>query len=312
MKIDRRIKFRHLQCFLEVARNRSVGKAAACLSVTQPAVSKTIKELEGTLGVSLFDRSGRGVELTRFGAAFHRYAGASITALRQGVDSIAQARGDGGYSISVGALPTVATGVMPRAVRAFKDEGVATTVRVVTGANAVLLSQLRVGELDLVVGRLADPDLMAGLSFEHLYREKISFAVRAGHPLVGDPTFALNNLSRFTVLYPTKEAIIRPLVDRYLITNGVSTFPDQIETVSMAFGRSYVRATDAVWIISTGVIADDLDDGTLVELPVDTAEIVGSVGLTTRADTPPGIATQMLMQAIRDAAGRRGSADITE
>ncbi len=303
--IDRRIKFRHLQCFLEVARQKSVVKAADALSITQPAVSKTLRELEDILAVQLFDRSKRGISVTRFGEVFLRYAGASVTALRQGVDSIAQARAKGGFAITLGVLPTVAARIMPTAVQSFKKDGVETIVRIITGDNDLLLSRLRVGELDLVVGRLGEPDLMTGLSFEHLYSEHISFLVRPGHPLLSDRPFDLVRMLDYPVLMPTEDSIIRPYVDRFLIANGIGTPADQIETISMAFGRSYTRITDAVWIISNGVAANDVEDGVLVELPVDTRDTLGPVGLTTRADTPPGLATQMIMQAVRDVSERR-------
>ena len=298
--LDHRIKFRHLQCFLEVARLRGIGKAATTLSVTQPAISKTIRELEDVLQVRLFQRSGRSVTLTGFGDVFLRYAGASVTALRQGVDSISQARAKGGFTITVGALPTVSTRVMPAAVMLFKSEATGTIVRVVTGENAVLLSQLRIGELDLVVGRLADPDRMAGLAFEHLYSERISFVVRPDHPLLAETPFDLGRIHGYTVLMPTEGAIIRPMVERLLITHGLPSLHDRIDTVSMPFGRRYTRNSDAIWIISHGVVEDDIDEGILAELPVDTSDAKGPVGLTTRADTPPSLPTLMLMQAIRD------------
>lgn len=305
MSVDQRVKFRHLQCFLEIARQHSVVKAAAALSVTQPAVSKTIRELEELLGVALFERRGRGIALTRFGEVFLRYAGASVTALRQGVDSITQARTKGGMAIKVGALPTVSTRVMPQAVYLFKQDNTGTVVRVVTGENSVLLSQLRTGDLDLVVGRLADPELMTGLSFEHLYSERVSFIVRPGHPLLKAKPFNLAKLAGYTVLLPTEGSIIRPLVDRFLIAHGIASLPDQIETVSMAFGRRYTRMTDAVWLISRGVVAEDLEEGVLAELPVATDATTGPVGLTTRADIPPSLPAVMLMQTIREAARQK-------
>ena len=73
--IDSRIKFRHLQTFLEVARQKSVMKAASILNISQPAVTKTIREMEEALGVSLFERDGRGIRITRYGEVFLRYAG---------------------------------------------------------------------------------------------------------------------------------------------------------------------------------------------------------------------------------------------
>ena len=68
--IDNRVKFRHLQTFVEVARQKSVMKAAELLHVSQPAVTKTIRELEEVLGVSVFERDGRGIRITRYGEAF--------------------------------------------------------------------------------------------------------------------------------------------------------------------------------------------------------------------------------------------------
>ncbi len=301
MSLDARIKFRHLQCFLEVARQGSVMKAANVLAITQPAVSKTLKELEETLDVHLFDRTTRGAKLTAFGEVFLRHAGASVAALRQGVDGIAQVRNRGGAVVKLGALPTVSAGIIPRAIRTFKARVTGATIHVVTGDNAVLLAALRVGELDLVVGRLAGPEQMTTLAFEHLYTEPVRFVVRPGHPLTRETGFALTRILEFTVLLPSEDSIIRPYVDRFLIANGIGMVPDRIETVSMPFGRRYVRSSDAIWIISHGVVAEDIETGDLVELPFDTSITNGPVGLTTRADQHASVAVLLLMTDIREA-----------
>lgn len=299
--LDRRIKLRHLQCFLAVARHGSMVRAADRLAVSQPAVSKTIRELEETLDAELFDRSAREVTLTRSGSIFLRYAGAGMTALMQGVDSLAQAGMDGEIAIRVGVLPTVAARIVPQAVKRFRAEHRA-VISLETGSNATLLSQLRVGELDLVVGRLAQPDQLTGLSFAYLYSERVSFVVRAGHPLLDGPGFTLDRIRDYTVVYPIEGSIIRPYVERFLIANGVGALPDRIETVSNAFGRVFVRETDAVWIISHGVVARDTAAGSLVELPIDTGDTLGPVGLTTRAGEPASPAVQMFVEAVREAA----------
>ncbi|MDJ0933157.1 LysR family transcriptional regulator [Breoghania sp.] len=90
--IDPRIKFRHLQCFLEIARRGSISRAAEALGVTQPAASKTLRELEEILAIPLFERSRRGIRLTRFGEAFLRHASAAVMAIREGVESVSAAR----------------------------------------------------------------------------------------------------------------------------------------------------------------------------------------------------------------------------
>lgn len=302
--IDPRIKLRHIACFLEVARLRSVVKAAEALFISQPAASKTIQELEELLGDDLFDRSRRNLFLTPFGEVFFRYASTSIAALRQGIDA---ARGSREATVvKVGALPTVSARILPGAVRAFTSEATGVHTRIITGPNDYLLSLLRTSDVDIVIGRMAEPDAMMGLSFEHLYSERVVMVVRPGHPLLNERSFTLSMIEGYQTLMPTPDSVIRRHVDRLLLAHGVTELRDEVETVSNAFGRSYVRQTDAVWIISEGVVANDVAENQLALLPVDTAETVGPVGFTTRTDTVPTLAATSLMQAVRDiAAGLR-------
>jgi LysR family pca operon transcriptional activator len=300
------IKLRHLEAFVEVARNKSIQKAAHALHVSQPAVTKTMRELEESLGVSVYERDGRGIRLTNQGEIFLRHAGAALVSVRQGLDSVSDGRTGELQPIRVGALPTVSSLIMPRAIELFLQEQPERRIRIVTGENAAILEQLRQGELDLVVGRLAGAELMVGLSFEHLYSEAVRFVVRAGHPLSRASGSVLERTADHLVLMPTPASIIRPYVDRLLIANGVHAFPRQIETVSDTFARAFLRMNDAVWIISAGVVANDLADGTLVALPVDTTHTMGPVGLTMRADGPIRPGTELLARAIR-AASRQGT-----
>lgn len=275
------------------------------LHVSQPAVTKTIRELEALLETSLVEKDGRGIRITRQGELFLRHASASVAAIRQGVDSVRREGGSRGPTVRVGALPTVAASVMPIAIRQCLKEAEDCNIRVVTGQNLVLFNQLRVGDLDLVVGRLGAPEQMTGLSFEHLYSERIGLIVRADHPLLRDSKLDFEQILEYPVLMPPPGSIIRPFVDRLLLMHGIGEVPSQIETVSDSFGRVFVKKTDAIWIISTGVVRNELAEGSLAVLPFDTSETQGSVGLTTRADMPMSSQLQMLMQTIRDAAEQR-------
>lgn len=300
--LNSRVRLRHLRTFLEVARRRSVVKAAAAMHVSQPAVTRTIRELEEVLGVALLEREGRGIRLTHSGEVFLQHAGIALAALRQGIDSVAQADVERKMPLRIGALPTVSAHIMPRAVALFLREETGAALRIVTGENSVLLEQLRLGELDLVVGRLAAPERMTGFLFEHLYSEQVVFVVRAGHPLLADDADIFARLEDYPVLMPTRGSIIWPFVQRLLIANGVSAMPGGIETVSDAFGRAFLRQSDAVWIISQGVVCDDIADGTLCLLDVDTSDTKGQVGLTMRTNTPPLPAFPILLATIREAA----------
>jgi len=297
--IPGRVKFRHLQCFLQTARLGGVAKAAQSLGVSQPAVSKSLAELEEILGVELMERSRAGVSLTPVGEMFLRYAGASVAALRQGLDGVARSKMAEETLLTVGVLPSVAGRLVPTAVDRFRRASPGVTLKIVSGPNLHLLDQLRLGAVDLVLGRLGAPASMAGLSFQHLYSETVSFVVRPGHPLHVAPD--LDRIVDYPVLFPDNEAAIRGIVERYLIANGIGHIPDRIETVSNDFGRAYTRRSDAVWIISSGVVAIDVAEGMLDVLPFDVADTTGPVGVTTRADTEIAPATRLLIDAMRHA-----------
>lgn len=299
--IDPRIKIRHLQCFVEVARLKSVNKAAAVLNITQPAVTKTMRELEEALSVALFDREGRSTKLTTLGEVFLQHASQTLTALALGLDAVVEAQG-AGEAVRIGALPTVCARIMPFAMQTFLAHKMAARVKIVTGDNAVLIEQLRLGELDVMVGRLASAEKMAGLSFEHLYSEQVVLVVRPGHPLLAEPDVILKKLPNYLVLMPNQNSIIRPFVDRLLLTWQLTHWPNQIETVSDVFGRSFIPGSDAVWIISEGVVAEDLASGKLMRLAVETSDTKGPVGITLRAGLVPSLAQNLLIQAIREAA----------
>ncbi|WP_321505281.1 pca operon transcription factor PcaQ [Breoghania sp.] len=300
--IDARIKFRHLQCFLEIARQGSISRAAEALAISQPAVSKTLKELEDILAIRLFERSRKGIRLTRFGEVFLRHASASVMALQEGMESVSAARSRGGHAVAVGVLPNVGARMMPRALSGFHKAAPQTLVRVSTGSNAHLLDDLKRGAMDLVVGRLVDPADMVGLSFEHLYSEPLTLVVRAGHPIARQTAFDISEIEAYPISLPTAGTVIRNDIDRYLIANGVRLVGERVETISVTFGRSHVLASDTVWAVPRGAVLDDLAAGLLAELPIDRTPLMGAIGLTTRSDVAPTPLTSLLIATIRDAA----------
>lgn len=296
--IDRRVKLRHVQGFLEVARQKSVARAADALSVSQPAISKTLRELEEIVGVTLVERSRSGVFLTDAGEVFRHYAAASLAALAQGLDGVSQGRDAREIVLRVGALPTVAARLAPQAVRRYKQLPKPATILLESGPNAYLLERLRAGELDLVIGRLAAPDKMRDLSFVHLYSEPVALVARPGHPLFERPIEGLEAIAAYTVLTPPRDAVIRRTVEQMLLAQGVAALPDRIETVSNAFGRAYTRQSDAVWIISEGVVSDDLADGLLKRLPLAIGDVSGPVGATLRAGVDPSPQLRLFLRTV--------------
>lgn len=292
------VTYRHVRCFLEVARLGGVGSAAEALHVSQPAASKTLRELEDRLGVELFERVGRRLRLTEAGRVFQKHAGPSLSELDLGVRAVLRPE-ETRRRLVVGVLPTVATRVMPRAVLALAAALPGVALRVSTGPNWILLSQLREGALDLVVGRLAAPEAMTGLVFEQLYSEAVVGVVRAGHPLLAGPG---GGFAGFPLILPPPGAIIRPVVEQYFLSLGTAPPRALVETVSLALGRGLVTGSDAVWFISRGVVEAELAQGALAALTLGGMPMAGPVGLTLRSGDAPSDDLRALMQALRESA----------
>lgn len=294
--IDRRIKFRHIQCFVEIVRHKSMKRAAEGLFLTQPAISRTLKELEDSLGTTLLLRNRAGVTLTREGEVFLHFAEMSVASLQQGIDGVEQLGRAGKTSLAVGALPSVAARLMPDVAREFAELAPEVTLEITDGPHGYLVDLLRLGGLDLVVGRLGQPETMKGISFTQLYNEYVEFVVRKGHPLLQNPD--IRRIGEWPVVMPSSASAIRPLVERLLIAHGIGEIPSRVESVSGAFGRNFTRSSDAIWIISAGVVANEISDGLLVRLPFDTAMTVGPVGLMTRSEHQPTPASRLLHRAV--------------
>ena len=297
--MDPRIKLRHLNALVETVRQGGVGRAGEELGMTQPAISKALAELEDILGVALFDRSRRALSLTVHGEMFERFARGGLATLRQGLDAILEAQ-SGVAELAFGALPTVSANVVPRALALFAGTPLACRSRVESGPSPYLLELLRSAAIEFVVGRMAQPSAMDGLAFEQLYAEALALVVRPGHPLArGEAT--LDAIAGHQLVMPPREAIIRPAVDALLIAGGVVAATDTVETVSNSLGRSYTLMTDAVWIISHGVVARDLESGALVRLPIDVAGTRGAIGITTRAGAELSQPARAMLDCVRQA-----------
>lgn len=299
MQLNPRIKLRHLAAFVETVRQGGVAPAGAELGMTQPAVSKAIAELEDILGTPLFDRSRRALSLTPDGEMFQRFAQTGLGTLRQGIDALEETR-SGSQFVAFGALPTVTAGVVPRALMRFAATSFACRTLVESGPSPYLLELLRTSAIDFVVGRMAQPAAMDGLSFEHLYSDALALVVRPGHPLAAAPSVSMSALAAYQLLLPPRQAIIRPAVDALLIAGGIGRQRHDIETVSNSLGRSYILMSDAVWIISHGVVDRDLAAGQLIRLPVDTSGTQGAVGIVTRSGADLSLAGRALIDCIRN------------
>jgi len=291
---------RHLQCFLAVAQFGNLRRAAQALAITQPAVTKTLNELEDLLAKPLFVRGRHGATLTPQGESFMRHASDSVNALGAAVDSVL--REPDAAPLRVGVLPTVAAAFLPGVLQVFAERWPHLSVRVSTDRNTPLIEQLRNRELDAVLGRLADSELMAGLSFEPLYAEPMVIALRPGHALAPRGTRstapALAAIGTYALVLPPAGTLIRQVADGFLRRHGISAQAGLVETLDTALARALVLQADNLWFTPRGVVQSELEAGTLRRLSPDlTPE--EPVGLMLRTERGMSPTVQTFVGAVR-------------
>lgn len=201
---SQRIRLRHLHTFVAVAQQGTLGRAAETLNLSQPALSKTLNELEQLTGTRLFDRGRLGAQLTLVGEQFLTHAVKVLDALNTAGQALNRKEEPASDIVRVGALPTAALGILPAAIGQFHRQQKHATLQVATMNNTMLLAGLKSGELDLGIGRMSDPELMSGLNYELLFPESLKLVVRPNHPLLQD-TVTLSRVMEWPVVVSPKE-----------------------------------------------------------------------------------------------------------
>ncbi|WP_206956083.1 LysR substrate-binding domain-containing protein [Trinickia acidisoli] len=298
--METRISFRHVSCFLAIARERHLGRAAGRLNLTQPAVSKTLSELESLANVRLVERGRHGARLTPAGEHFLRYA----IGVEQAMESAASAlQGPGAPPATIlelGALPTVASGILPDALLRLRERQPRTGVRLHTATNEALLSALKAGRLDCAIGRMAEPSMMQGMSFELLYAEPLVMAVQTRHPLLRARSVSPQSVLAYPLVVAPSGTVPRLHTDAFFDAHALRVPGSCTETLSVSVARLLARRSDAVWITPESAARDDLERGELARLPLAIANAEEPVGILRRSEVEPSEIVEALAEILRD------------
>ena len=279
---SQRIRLRHLHTFVAVAQQGTLGRAAETLNLSQPALSKTLNELEQLTGTRLFERGRLGAQLTLVGEQFLTHAVKVLDALNSAGQALNRKEGL----------------ILPTVIGQFHKQQKDITLQVATMNNTMLLAGLKSGEIDIGIGRMSDPELMSGLHYELLFLESLKLVVRPGHPLLQE-TVTLSRVMEWPVVVSPKGTVPRQNAEALLQSQGCKMPAGCIETLSASLSRQLTVDFDYVWFVPSGAVKDDLRRGVLTALPIATQGAGEPIGILTRVDATLTPGTQTLLSAIR-------------
>jgi len=288
-------ELRHIHAFLAVARLVSFTRAAASLRVSQPALTVQIKQLEQALGVKLFDRNNRRVALTPAGrslvAPFERVL-FDLEAVTGHARDLADRRLG---IVTVAALPSIAAGVLPRAIRALADrhQRIVVRLRDVTAGQVVAL--VKSGDADFGVGSLVRPDVE--LTAESLYTDRLCAFMLRDHVLARRRHVTLRAVSAYALILTSHDSSVRQVLERALEHWRLAVQVAQ-EATHMTTAIGMVRAGLGIAILPESAAEIDRGDD-LRRVAIRAPSLTRQISLLVRADRSLSPAAQTFAAVIR-------------
>jgi DNA-binding transcriptional LysR family regulator len=300
----RRIRLRHLEVLLAIARHGSLTAAAGALGITQPAVSQWLADIEAAAGVRLFDRSPRLVP-TPYAATLVSHAERVLQDARRAIAEVAAIREGASGRVRVGAMPVAAASLVPAAVLRLRERAPGIELSLVEDIAARLWSAFERNELDLLVTRLDARALGAGCPHRRLFADRHRVVCGPQHPLLRRRRPGWRDAARHPWLMPAAGTPLHEALQATFAAAGAAPPRALLTSVSATVNVALMRETDALGVQSGAVATRMQEQGLLAVLPLALKHDTGDVGLVWR-DAEPGAAVGAVLEAfVRAGEGRR-------
>lgn len=177
-------KIHQIKTFLSIIQCGSIRAAAIELRQTQPGVTRSIKELERTLGIPLFIRGSRGIVLTEPGRVFETRAQLIMKELERAVNEIDVINDALQGSVTLGCSSLLPFTIMSSSVRSFQHRYPKVQINITEGQISELLPALREGELDFIVDAISSEMTVGDMIIEPFFKTSAHILISKKHPLV--------------------------------------------------------------------------------------------------------------------------------
>jgi DNA-binding transcriptional LysR family regulator len=297
--LERLVRSTQLDALDAVVEHGNFSIAARARLVSQPSVHRSARELERLLGVPLFEKTSFGITPTRAAAELARRARLAFAEIEQARAEVhALAGGESGRTV-IGALPLARSYLLPAALLEFTPEHPRHGVTIIEGTYEHLLSGLRSGESDVLIGALRDPAPAADVIQEHLFDDPLALIVRAAHPLVRRRRVTASMLRKFQWIAPRTGSPLRAHFDALMALAGLQLPSPPLECNSLAAARAFLLESDRIMLLSAHQIHYEMKAGLLMALPHPAGEVVRPIGLTLRRNWHPTSTQQRLLEILR-------------
>jgi DNA-binding transcriptional LysR family regulator len=288
---------RDLAYFEVIADLGHMGRAADKLGRTQPALTKCIQRLEEAVGADLFERTGRGITLTRVGeillARARRMREAMEEALREVTDFAAGAAGH----VSMGCGATMGEYLLPQICRAIIADAPGLAIEIQIGMSGVVRTALRDRTLDVAIGPILPSDEQEFMH-EAFGIDEVVVVAAKNHPLCGKQ-LTIHDLAASKWVLPARTVAMRQWIDNIFEANGLSSPTVQIETNSITTLPKLIADTALLSFTSTRNLHPLRLGSQLDRLMIDTTTMRRPLGFVARRDSYLSPAAQRVITLLK-------------
>ncbi len=289
-----RLRMRQVALMLAIDQQRTLRGAAAQLGMTQPAATKMLHELESALGLALFERVGRGLQLNAAGervTGYFRHMSGSMEAMNRELHELCQ--GSEGR-LAIGSIMAASPGRLAQALLALKKQWPLLSIEVAVDTSDRLLTQLADGVLEVVIGRPTTQGDAAHL-FRSIDDEALSVIAGLRHPLAGARSVPFTDLQRYGWVLQPPGSPMRALVEQEFQAHSLPMPRGLIETGSILTTMNLVRNSELVGIIPQAVAKDNAAHGMVHVLPCKLSRRLQAYGSLVRRDRPLSESAQQFL-----------------
>lgn len=289
------MRLAQIRDFVAVSEHGSLRAAARAIGVSQPAITKSIRQLEEELRVKLLERSGRGAIVTQAGKSFLMRARVVQAELRKATDDLHAFHGGAEGSVAFGVAPQVCMLLVPEALEQFRRRYPHAGLRIVEGVSTALVEMVRNETLDFSVGmRVADGEA-ASMRFKPLFRPRLVVAGRKGHPLAAATSLRELAEASWLMYFPLGAGA---MLERAFLAAGVSMPKSIVQCESYATALSLLANTDTLGLLIPQMLADGYGCERLRRIGVREAIPAPLIGMFSRGDAPLTPAAGAMAQAM--------------
>lgn len=293
------IDYELYKIFYQVANSGNITHASQKLNISQPAISKSIKNLESQLGGELFVRTQKGVVLTEEGKIFYNHIKNAIENITNAENEFSNLINLNTGSIRIGVSTTITEKYLLPYLKKFHELYPNITIHMYTDISNELLDKLKNGNIDLAIVHVIDKDYGYDIDINKIKKIHSCFVVNDSYKELTKNPISIKELKNYPIILQTKGSNSRDFIEKIEEDNGI-IFNNNIESSSYTLISEFAKMGLGVGICTKEYIENDLKNKTLFEIKLKEKLPERFIAIATLKNQMTSFSTKKLIEIIKE------------